>query len=350
MSKLILSDAVINWYEKNHRKLPWRSELEEHGNPYFVLVSEFMLQQTLVKTVIPYFNRFISKYNNIFILANTDLNAVLSEWSGLGYYMRAKNLHETSKIICTKYNGIIPKDYDDLISLPGIGDYTASAIMSIAFNYPSNVVDGNIERIFSRLNKIDLPINKAKKKIRTIAKQYVPKSKVSFYVQGLMDIGATICKPKICKCFECPLETWCLVSNKSESINYPIKEKKIKRIRKGTFYCFIKNNNSILLIKNENKGLFANMDVLPSFGWENDKNFGDKKFKNLKVYYLPNKFYHTFTHFKLEVNIVICKNFSKIELNEMNEIEFVKFVDLEKKAIPSLMKKILNKVQNSLNI
>ena len=118
------------------------------------------------------------------------------QYGRFGLLSKSKNLHETSKIICEKYNGIIPKSYDDLISLPGIGDYTASAIMSIAFNYPSNVVDGNIERIFSRLNKIDTPINKAKNKIRFIAKKHVPTSKVSFYVQGLMDIGATICKPK----------------------------------------------------------------------------------------------------------------------------------------------------------
>ena len=348
MSKLILSEAVINWYEKNHRKLPWRSSTEEHFNPYFVLVSEFMLQQTVVKTVIPYFNKFVLKFYNIFILAEADLDEVLSIWSGLGYYRRAKNLHETSKIICEKYNGIIPKSYDDLISLPGIGDYTASAIMSIAFNYPSNVVDGNIERIFSRLNKIDTPINKAKNKIRFIAKKHVPKSKVSFYVQGLMDIGATICKPKISKCFECPLENWCRVSNKVESIIYPIKEKKTIKIRKGTFYCIIKNNNSIMLIKNKNKGLFANMDVLPSFGWGKEKHSEVEQLKNLEGYNLPNKFYYAFTHFKLEVNIVICKNFSKKELNVLKKIEFVKFVDLEKKAIPSLIKKILDEVQKCI--
>ncbi len=348
MSKIILSESVINWYEKNYRKLPWRPILGENPNIYFVLVSEFMLQQTVVKTVIPYFNKFVLKYKNIFILANADLNDVLSEWSGLGYYRRAKNLHDTCKIICKKYNGIVPNDFELLMSLPGIGEYTASAIMSIGYNYPSNVVDGNIERIFSRLNKISIPIKNAKKKIRSITLKHVPKSKISFYFQGLMDIGATICKPKISLCSECPITAFCKVSNSLEAINYPIREKKIKNnFRKGTFLCFVKNNDSILLTKNNNRGLFANMDVIPSFGWEINKNENKYPIASGKV--LPLKLNHSFTHFNLEVSIILYREFNDDLFYGAKNSEFVKFVDLENKAIPSLIKKIINEAKKFLS-
>ena len=348
MTKLILSDTVINWYKKKGRKLPWRPVAGNLPNPYHVFLSEFMLQQTGVKTVIPYFNKFIFKYPNIFKLSESKLENILLDWSGLGYYRRAKNLHETSKIICKDFEGKIPQDYEVLIKMPGIGDYTASAILAIAFNNYANVVDGNIERIICRVNKITKRLDLAKKEIKFHSSNFIPFENNAFYVQGLMDIGATICKPKNTYCFKCPLNLFCKVAFKKISISLPKRKPKIrKKVRVGTFTCFIKDKNKILLIKNEDKGLYSNMYVLPSCSWgSNDflkKDIITKKMIKKKI--ISENIFHSFTHFNLQAKIVI-EEIKEIKI--LYDHEFVLFSELEKKAIPKLFKKIINVVIEDL--
>ena len=350
MTKLILSEAVINWYEKNGRNLPWRPQKGNKVDPYHILLSEFMLQQTVVKTVIPYFKKFTRKYPTIFKLAETKLDYILSDWSGLGYYRRARNLHQTANIITNDFNGKIPQEYKTLLKFPGIGDYTASAILSIAFDKPSNVIDGNIERIICRLNKITKRLDHAKKEIILIASSYVPNKNNSLYTQGLMDIGATICRPRNTHCFKCPLIKFCGVANKEISKKIPIKKIKSTKSQKvGTFMCYIKDKEKILLIKNNDEGLFANMDVLPSFGWENRKFSKENILTNLetKQVYLKKNVFHSFTHFDLKARIIVHE-ISKIKLSI--NFELVKFKNLEKKAIPVLYKKIINTVIQELKI
>ena len=348
MTKSIISDTVINWYKKKGRKLPWRPTQGKLANPYHVFLSEFMLQQTGVKTVIPYFNKFISKYPNIFKLSEAKLENILLDWSGLGYYRRAKNLHETSKIICKDFAGKIPQDYDLLVKMPGIGDYTASAILAIGFNNYANVVDGNIERIICRLNKITKRLDLAKKEIKFHSSNFIPSEDNAFYVQGLMDIGATICKPKNTACFKCPLKTFCKVAFKKYSINLPNRKPKLKKkVRVGTFICFIKEKNKILLIKNEDKGLYSNMYVLPSYSW-GGKDFLEKDIvlkKVIKKKNIDENVFHSFTHFNLQAKIVI-EEIKEIKI--LSNYEFIQFSELEKKAIPKLFKKIINVAKENL--
>ena len=350
MTNSILSDIVINWYKKKGRKLPWRPVRGNSPNPYHVLLSEFMLQQTGVTTVIPYFNKFVLKYPNIFELSEANLENILLDWSGLGYYRRAKNLHETSKIICKDFNGNIPQDYDVLIKMPGVGDYTASAILAIGFNSYANVVDGNIERIICRLNKITKRLDLAKKEIKFISSNISPSKNYAFYVQGLMDIGATICRPKNTHCFKCPLKLFCKVAFKKTSINLPKKKLKLKKkLRFGTFICYIKDKNKILLIKNEDKGLYSNMYVLPSFSW-GSKDFSKNDIvikKMIKKKLISENVFHSFTHFNLQAKIVIE------EINDIKLIcdhKLIEFADLKNEAIPTLFKKIINVAIDNLKI
>ena len=354
------SNLLLNWYDKNRRDLPWRALPEQLPNPYFVYLSEIMLQQTVVSTVIPYFSKFIKKWTTIDQLAKADFQEISSYWAGLGYYSRAKNLHETAKIITKNHHAIIPSDKKKLLSFPGIGNYTASAIMAIAFNSKSNVVDGNIERIFSRIYAVSEPIERSKKIIEEITEKHLPNGRYGDYAQALMDLGSLICIPKSPRCSSCPLLSFCKVGGTVDANIYPKRlPKKIKNNRYGLFFCLINQHGEILITKNNNKGLLANMDVIPSIGWfENDKNFFLKapnfiskkeSLFNLNWKILEKEIIHVFTHFKLNCSLATAyindKEISKDKLVNKS-LRFVKKQNLKKLAIPSLIKKIIKYLED----
>ncbi len=354
-----ISISLLNWYDFNRRNLPWRALPEEKANPYFVFISEIMLQQTVVATVIPYFNKFIKKWPTINHIAKADFQEVSSLWSGLGYYRRAKNLHETAKIISKDYNGVIPNNKETLLTFPGIGEYTASAIIAIAFNMKSNVVDGNIERIFSRLYKIEKPIKLSKQTIRDITTKHLPSIRNGDYVQALMDLGSSICIAKTPRCKICPIFFSCKVGGKPDAINYPKKiPKKKKRQRYGLFFCLIDYKGLILFSTNNDNGLLANMDVLPSIGWYENKDRFDYAPKiitkelslfNLNWIILGSSIDHIFTHFKLNCTIAFCRINKKKNLFDLpndRKYRFVKKGDLNQLATPSLIKKMLKCIED----
>ena len=209
-----------------------------------------MLQQTTVKTVVPYFKLFVRRFPTNAKLAKANLEDVLSIWSGLGYYRRANYLLLSSKIISTKFYNKIPQDYNELIKLPGIGDYTAAAISSIAFDKKNIVVDGNIERVLSRVYTIYKNGTSLKKEIKNIQLKNVPNKYNSLFVQGLMDIGATICTPKVVKCNLCPLESICLSAHTKNYLKYPLKPiKNQKKERVGYFYCILNKKKGNFIFK-----------------------------------------------------------------------------------------------------
>ena len=353
------SNSLLNWYDINRRILPWRALPGEYSNPYFVYLSEIMLQQTVVKTVIPYFLKFVRKWPDIKALAKAELYEINSYWAGLGYYSRAKNLHETAKIICNKYDGFFPSDKKSLISLPGIGEYTSSAIMTIAFNKKSNVVDGNIERIFSRLYEVEEPIEKSKTFIKKITEKHLPSQRHGDYVQALMDLGSLICIPKSPRCTMCPLLSMCDVGGTIRAKQFPKKlPKKEKEERYGLFFYLENQNGAILFQRNNYSGLLANMDVLPSIGWYENSNrfktfskFNIKKhgFLDIKWKMSELNLLHIFTHFKLNCSVATAtiNDDSKL-LNDLDKsfYRFVQKKDVNDLAVPSLIKKILNSLKN----
>ncbi len=349
MQSLKLSEIVVNWYKKNYRILPWRpKDFQEKIDPYVVFLSEFMLQQTTVKTVIPYFLKFLKKYPTIKVLAKAKLDDVLAMWSGLGYYRRANNLYKSSNIIVDELNGLIPNNYDDLIKLPGIGEYTAAAICAIAFDKKIVVIDGNIERVMSRLFELNLKSNDLKKKVKEILYLNIPSKHNSLFAQGLMDIGATVCMPKIVNCERCPLTKNCRVAFKNSAIKYPlkkIKEKKIKRT--GNFYCLINYRKEILFIKNNNLGLFENMHVLPSDGWHKDDHNLDFNLFTIKERFDCGVIKHSFTHFDLDSKVVLLK-MDDIQIKSQNNYIFIRPENLHLFSIPTLYHKIIKLVLKNI--
>ena len=290
MKEQLLTKKIIKWYDLNKRQLPWRKNVSLQKRQYYTLVSEFMLQQTQVATVIPYFNRFIKDIPNLKILSKVKNKKLIKLWEGLGYYSRVRNLKKTAQIIIKNFNGKLPNNLENLLSLPGIGNYTASAILAIAFNKPYIPLDGNIERVLKRYLylKKDKEIQKEnlinKKRIFGIS------SRSSDYAQALMELGALICKPKNPLCNKCPISKNCK-SYKKRDFNL-IKNNK-KNINKYFLLKVYKKNQRYLLIKNTKFNFLKNLTIFPMEELSKPKNFNENlNFKmsnmnmNIKIKYI----------------------------------------------------------------
>ncbi len=217
-------EKLLNWFQKNQRPLPWRKTYE----PYQVWVSEIMLQQTQVATALPYFERWVKTFPTLRSLAESDEKKVLKHWEGLGYYSRARNIHETSKQIVKDHGGKFPEDFESILKLKGVGRYTAGAIASIAFNQDKPIVDGNVLRVLARLFAISKPIDdlKYREEFWALQESLIPKGKARFFNQALMELGALICTPKNPSCLICPLQSKCKAFKQKSQESYPVKSKK----------------------------------------------------------------------------------------------------------------------------
>ena len=328
MKKQNISKKILNWYDNNKRQLPWRRHFSKSQMQYYTLVSEFMLQQTQVKTVVPYFNNFIKKIPNLEKLANVSNSKLMKCWEGLGYYSRARNLKKTAKKIILEFNGNLPNNIEQLKSLPGIGDYTSSAIMAIAFNQSIIPLDGNVERVLKRIFFL--------KKDKEISKDNIIKKKTFFgksyrsgdYAQAIMEIGALICKPGKPLCFECPISINCQSFKKKDfKIKSKNKFNKIKYFEADIY----KNQNKYLLIKNSKFKFLKNFLIFPM------KEVKKNRFKNSM-----NK----------KINIKLSNMDMKISLNKKNKLIKIKngfLIDKENiksQVLPSFTKKIFNSISN----
>ena len=254
--------TVIHWYSINKRILPWR----QIKAPYYIWLSEIILQQTQVKQGLPYYEAFIKKFPTVFNLAKADENEVLKLWQGLGYYSRARNLHATAKYVVSELNGVFPNNYKALLKLKGVGDYTASAMASICFNQVAAVVDGNVYRVLSRYFGIDTPINSSKgvKEFKDLAQKLIDKKNPAEFNQAIMEFGAVQCRPKNPDCNVCPLNNGCLAFNKNRIDELPVKIKSAKAKKKHfNFLVFISNDQRTILEKREGKGIWQNLYQFP---------------------------------------------------------------------------------------
>ena len=292
MKDQIITKKILNWYDLNKRSLPWRKNVSQSKKHYYTLVSEFMLQQTQVVTVIPYFDRFINKIPNLKKLSTIQDTELIKLWEGLGYYSRARNLKKTAKIIISKYHGKIPNNYEDLISLPGIGNYTANAILAIAFNKSYIPLDGNIERVLKRY--LHLKKDNEIQKNNLIKKKSIfgISSRASDYAQALMELGAMICKPKNPECSACPILKSCK-SYKKKDFDLA----KIRKKNKEKYFILkvYKKNQKYLLVKNTKFNFLKNLAIFPMEELSKPKNFNENfNFKmsnmnmNIKIQYLKN--------------------------------------------------------------
>ncbi|MDN3665274.1 A/G-specific adenine glycosylase [Algibacter miyuki] len=272
------SKTLINWYSINKRDLPWRKTT----NPYYIWLSEIILQQTQVKQGLPYYDAFTAKYPTVFDLANANESAVLKLWQGLGYYSRARNLHATAKHIAFDLGGKFPNTYKDLLKLKGVGDYTASAIASICFNEVTAVVDGNVYRVLSRYFGISTAINSTPgaKEFKQLAQKLIDTKQPAEFNQAIMEFGATQCKPKNPDCDTCPFNSSCIALSKNTISELPVKIKAAKAKKKHfNFLVFISEDEKTIIEQRQGKGIWQNLYQFPLIETEKATNF--KSFKSL---------------------------------------------------------------------
>ena len=339
----IISKSLLKWYSENGRILPWRvspkdAEAGQSPDPYKIWISEIMLQQTTVNTVIPYFRKFIKKWDCIEKLSYADESDVLTLWAGLGYYARGRNLLKCARELTEKFDSKIPNDKKTLLSLPGIGEYTASAIRSIAFGEREVVIDANIERVVCRLFKIEKPINQSKKDIRKYAFKLFPENQSGDFAQALMDFANSFCKPRKPNCNLCPISESCLSLKLGVVENIPAKQvKKEKPLRKGFVFFIRIGKNRFLLERRPSKGVLGGLLGFPTTKWEVIKN---KPTLPLEASWTFTKriVKHQFSHFKLELEIVLGeKGTSKFDNSKYLVVEQQNF-DLM--SLPTLMRKV----------
>jgi A/G-specific adenine glycosylase len=346
---------VFDWYDRHQRALPWR-QIRHKGegdlqNPYFVWLSEVMLQQTVVATVIPYFLKFIAKWPNIHDLAAAPNEEIMTAWAGLGYYARARNLHKCAKIVSNEHDGVFPQTLVELKKLPGIGEYTAAAILSIAFDKPATVVDGNFERVFSRIFAIETPLPKSKKDIYDLAEKiaFSPMSRHGCYAQAIMDIGATICLPKQPKCVLCPLKQFCNGYKRGDPEVFPYKEKKAAKPKRiGRIYLIENEKNEVLMEKRPDKGLLGGMYGFPTSQWitslsplstEIQPQNTELAHTSLVSTPIKNaKIHHSFTHFDLELEGYSAKLDASL-FTKGKHFAWVQKADIIKLGLPTVFKK-----------
>ena len=336
---------LLKWYEKNKRELPWRNiKPNNQANAYYVLVSEFMLQQTTVNTVIKRFNEFIKLWPSIDKLSRISENRILRFWSGLGYYNRAKNLLKTIKIISRDFKSKVPQHYDQLIELPGVGDYTAKAILGIAYNQPVLPLDANIKRIIARLYGIKTSLLLNKKTIEDIASKYQSSNKASDLIQSFMDYGSVICLPRNPKCDECLIEKFCEARKKNIQHLIPFKNLSLeqKKIKFTRAYIIMNKKNEVLVNRRKSKGMLASMLEVPNDEWVDVKKKLKRHdvYKDLSVKYKRiGKITYSFSHFDLDIGIYK----SKVVKKKYKNFNWIKSNKIDTSGMPTVMKEIVKK-------
>ena len=328
MRETNIPNKILKWYDNNKRKLPWRKKTSTKNREYFTLVSEFMLQQTQVKTVIPYFENFVKKFPNLKSLAKASDQKILKNWEGLGYYSRARNLKKTAIELLKEFKGRLPRDIEILKSLPGIGEYTSRSILAIAHNEPYIPMDGNVERILKRVFLLKTNNEISKENLNKKKSFFGFSKRSSDYAQAIMEIGALICKPSIPLCNHCPLTKNCKAFNRKDFlIKSKNKFNKIKYFEANVY----KYKNKYLLIKNKKFNFLKNLVIFPM------TEINQKTFK-----YSVHK----------KINVKMSNMNMKIIINRKNKIKwkrdslFLDKTNINKYILPSFTKKIFNSISH----
>lgn len=329
------SNSLLLWYLQNKRDLPWRNTV----NPYPIWLSEIMLQQTRVAQGLPYFLSFMESFPTVFDLAKADEEQVLKLWQGLGYYSRARNMHKTAQNIAFDFNGNFPNNYNELLKLKGIGEYTAAAIASFAFNEVVPVVDGNVYRVLSRYFDVetDIASSPARKEFTALAKELIPNDNPGLFNQAIMEFGALQCVPKNPNCEMCIFNSSCAALQKKKVAELPVKLKKTKVTDKFFNYLiFLDDSESTLINKRTEKGIWHNLYEFPIIETERkmdfdtmsnkiQENYSDLQIKSITMYN-DNEIIHKLSHQKLHINFykieVSKKLMNGISLNSLRNYPF----------------------------
>jgi A/G-specific adenine glycosylase len=336
---------LLAWYDRHRRQLPWRAPAGHASDPYRVWLSEIMLQQTTVKAVGPYFEKFTARWPTVASLGAASLDDVLRMWAGLGYYSRARNLHACAAAVLRDHRGIFPDTEEGLRSLPGIGPYTAAAIAAIAFGRQTMPVDGNIERVVSRLFAVEEPLPKAKPQIQQLAATLLGLSRAGDSAQALMDLGATICTPKKPACALCPFSDNCAARTRGDQETFPRKApKKSGALRRGAAFVVTRGGELLVRTRAE-KGLLGGMTEVPTSEWlagheDKDALRQSPALKDVSRWHRKaGVVTHVFTHFPLE--LVIYTASVAARTRAPGGMRWVPIATLKDEAFPNVMRKVI---------
>jgi A/G-specific adenine glycosylase len=344
-----IAQAVLAWYGRERRVLPWRSAPGETADPYHVWLSEIMLQQTTVKAVLPRYAVFLRRWPDVNALARAELGEVLAAWAGLGYYARARNLHACARAVAGEHGGKFPAEEAELLKLPGVGGYTAAAIAAIAFGRRATPVDGNIERVVARLFAVTTPLPDAKPEIKALAATLTPAKRAGDFAQAMMDLGATICTPRRPACGLCPVRPECrgYADGLAEVLPYRA-AKNARPVRRGVAFVALRADGAVLLRERPLRGLLGGMLEAPSSPWGDAAPNGKsvEQHAPLKADWrkVTGMVEHIFTHFRLELQVYRAE----VELDakpkraaEPERCRWLKLRELSGAALPSVMRKVL---------
>ena len=354
-SQRAISDRILSWYARHKRDLPWRNT----RNPYLVWVSEVMLQQTQVDTVIPYYHRFTQQFPTIEALAKASLQEVLKAWENMGYYARARHLHAAAQEVVKKMGGKIPNTWDELTALPGIGTYTASAILSFAFDKKFPTVDGNAQRVLCRLYAIQAPIDQSRtqKQIHDMAAKIIPSHDPASFNQGIMELGATICKPRSPQCNSCPVEDLCRAFQKGLQEVLPIMRKRKPLPHKEMTAAVIRDNRGrLLIVQRPNKGLLGGLWKFPGGLIVPDETLQQGLRRHvreelgigIKVRERLASVDHAYTHFRITLHAFLCARRNgkpramgchKVQWVKIDRLDDFPFSRADRKVIEALREK-----------
>ncbi len=355
-----LRAALLSWYLANHRDLPWRKATD----PYHIWVSEVMLQQTQVNTVLPYYSRFLECFASLERLARARLQDVLKVWEGLGYYARARNLHRAAGIVLNHHQGIIPDSWEEFRKLPGVGDYIAAAVLSIAFEKPYPVVDGNVKRVLARLLLVEEPVNKSTsiKIFKEASGQLLSPQDPGTFNQAMMELGALICKPQHPLCSTCPIQRMCLAYESGRVGEYPKKQKKSPTPQFKIAVGVVFKNGRVLITRRKAEGLLGGLWEFPGGKIKNDEKAEEacireiKEETNLSIGVNSNlsRVRHAYTHFKIVMDVFCCSYISgRVKLNgpvdhrwiKLDELDAYPFPKANHKFFPELIKYSTNSIR-----
>ncbi len=345
--------ALLAWYDRHRRALPWRAPPGRRADPYRVWLSEIMLQQTTVKAVAPYYARFLARWPDIRGLAAAPLDDVLKAWAGLGYYARARNLHACAAAVVERHGGAIPQSEAALRELPGIGPYTAAAIAAIAYDAPATPVDGNVERVIARLYAVATPLPAAKPEISRLARALTPGRRAGDFAQAMMDLGATVCTPTNPACALCPWRRNCAAHLRGQVGALPVRAPKREGVlRRGAAFVARRADGFVLLRKRPAKGLLGGMTEVPTTEWLADFDEakalgGAPRFfsplptgaREIRWRRVPGAVRHVFTHFPLELTVYRADVAARTPPPEA--MRWVALSQLGGEALPSLMRKVV---------
>jgi A/G-specific adenine glycosylase len=339
---------LTNWYQKNHRKLPWR----ETHDPYSIWVSEVMLQQTQVTKVLRYYDLFIDRFPTIYSLSKARLQTVLKSWELMGYYARARNLHRASKLVVNSFNGEIPRDYTLFKNLPGVGEYIAAAVTSIAFGAPRPVLDGNVKRVLARLYLIDTPVNRqnANRIFIEKAEEILDKKDPGKFNQAMMELGAVICKPKNPQCSVCPVKQFCQAQINNVQSSYPLRIKKARIPRYHISAGIVQKDGKFLITRRKNSGLLGGLWEFPGGKIQKDetpeqaceREIYEEAMIHVEISQHLKQIKHAYTHFRIIMDIFLCEYVSgQVNLKSSTDYRWINISDIDKYPFPAANHKFI---------